>query len=156
MIRRIQTDDLKEAIDLVNAVFYGFIADDYSPEGVRTFTDYLSCKLEEMTEDLISGNKKLWGYFEGDRIVGVIGTRDTFHISLLFVDRDFQNRGIARQLFNTVLEELKNAQSGKSFQITVNSSPYAVKIYEKLGFTAIGPETENKGIRYTPMKMMTR
>ena len=34
----------------------------------------------------------------------------------------------------------------------VNASPYAVGIYEKLGFKATYDQTEEDGILYTPMK----
>ena len=35
--------------------------------------------------------------------------------------------------------------------LTVHSSPYAVPVYQRLGFTADGPERQEDGIRYTPM-----
>ncbi|AFA48819.1 GNAT family N-acetyltransferase [Acetobacterium woodii] len=153
MIRIINDTDLKEAIDLVNQVFSEFIAEDYSPEGNKTFNDYLEYKLEEMAEDIISGHKKLWGFYENNNIIGVIGTRDHFHISLMFVHKDHQNKKIATQLFNNVVTDLKNEKYQRPIVLTVNSSPYAVKVYERLGFVATESEQENKGIRFTPMKM---
>jgi len=36
--------------------------------------------------------------------------------------------------------------------MTVNSSPYAVDIYRRLGFHAISEEQLTDGIRFTPMK----
>ncbi|WP_347567129.1 GNAT family N-acetyltransferase [Alistipes finegoldii] len=36
-------------------------------------------------------------------------------------------------------------------RITVNSSPYAVEIYRRLGFTATDAERVTDGIRFTPM-----
>jgi len=41
-------------------------------------------------------------------------------------------------------------------KITVNSSPYAVKIYEKLGFVPDGNEQMVDGIRFTPMTYMKK
>ena len=36
--------------------------------------------------------------------------------------------------------------------MTVNSSPFAVEIYQKLGFHALSGEQLADGIRFTPMK----
>ena len=38
------------------------------------------------------------------------------------------------------------------FAITVNSSPYAVPVYHKLGFVDTDVEQISDGMRYTPMK----
>ncbi|MEO1815426.1 MAG: GNAT family N-acetyltransferase [Acetobacterium sp.] len=156
MIRKIENSDLAAAVELANAVFYEFIADGYSAEGRQTFTDYLDFKLEEMAEDLASGHKKLWGFYQDDQIIGVIGTRDEFHVSLMFVDRNHHHQGIARALFNTVLADLKSRQPGKPFVMTVNSSPYAVDVYRRFGFEETAPEQVNKGIRFVPMKLMVK
>jgi len=53
-------------------------------------------------------------------------TRGTSHISLMFVDKTHHKKGIARQMFNVVIEEL--AKNPTVTQITVNSSPYAVEV----------------------------
>lgn len=34
----------------------------------------------------------------------------------------------------------------------MNSSPYAVDIYKRLGFRAVGEQTTQNGITYTPMR----
>ncbi|URN82829.1 GNAT family N-acetyltransferase [Acetobacterium wieringae] len=153
MIKKIDNTDLEVAVNLANQVFHEFIAEGYSEEGRQTFTNYLDFKLEEMTEDLESGHKILWGFYEEGRIVGVIGTRDELHISLMFVDKDYHHRGIARALFDTVLAELKSQHPGDPFVLTVNSSPYAVAVYHRFGFVDIAGEQENNGIRFVPMKM---
>jgi len=153
MIKKIKKIDLEAAIDLANQVFHEFIADGYTEEGRQTFTDYLDYKLEEMAEDLESGHKKLWGFYEDNRIIGVIGTRDRFHVSLMFVDKNHHHQGIARALFDTVLADLKSQLPGKFFVMTVNSSPYAVEVYRRFGFEATATEQVNKGIRFVPMKL---
>ena len=37
--------------------------------------------------------------------------------------------------------------------VTVNSSPYAVGFYEKIGFQPVGPEKKADGIRVTSMRL---
>ena len=78
---------------------------------------------------------------------GVIATRnDRKHICCFFVKEQFQRQGIGRKLW----EYIKNNSPHNI--ITVNSSPYAVPVYHKLGFTDTDTEQLKDGIRYTPMK----
>jgi ribosomal protein S18 acetylase RimI-like enzyme len=149
MIKEVSKKDLKEALDLVNQVFSEFVAVDYSEQGVKSFEDYLKTKYDEVSSDIETGHKKLWGYYQGDEIIGVIATRGVSHIALMLVDKHHHRKGIARQLFDNVLEELRN--NPDVTQITVNSSPYAVSIYERLGFTKTDEQQEKDGIVYIPM-----
>jgi len=148
MIKEVISKDIKQAIDLVNEVFSEFVAVDYSEQGKKTFDDYLKNKYEEVSADIESGNKKMWAYYQDAKIVGVIATRDTSHISLMFVDKQHHRKGIARQLFWTVLEDIRNQEAT---EITVNSSPYAVAVYESLGFIKTGEQQEKDGIIFVPM-----
>ena len=132
MIREVNENDLKDAVDLVNRVFSEFVAVDYSEQGKRTFENYLRNKVDELSLDLKSGHKKMWVYYENDTIIGVISTRDTTHISLLFVDKNHHRRGIAREMLDVVLDDLKKREDVRC--VTVNSSPYAVDAYEPLSF----------------------
>ncbi|WP_349948938.1 GNAT family N-acetyltransferase [Lacrimispora sp. BS-2] len=71
-------------------------------------------------------------------------------MSLLFLDREHHRQGIGRKLFNTITSFYKNA--GIYEEITINSSPYAVEVYHKLGFVDTDTEQLVNGIRFTPMK----
>ena len=149
MINELGKNDIRQALDLVNRVFSEFVAVDYSEQGNKTFSDYLKVKYEEVTNDVQTGYKRIWGYYHDGEIVGVIATRDISHIALMFVDKRHHRKGIARSLYNTVLSELsKNADVTK---ITVNSSPYAVEAYERLGFKKTDEQQEKDGIIYVPM-----
>jgi len=149
MINELGKNDIRQALDLVNRVFTEFVAVDYSEQGSKTFSDYLKVKYEEVVNDMQTGHKRIWGYYHGGEIVGVIATRDKSHIALMFVDKQHHRKGIARSLYNTVLSELsKNSDVTK---ITVNSSPYAVEAYERLGFIKTDEQQEKDGIIYVPM-----
>jgi predicted GNAT family N-acyltransferase len=130
-------------------VFSEFVAVDYSEQGVKSFEDYLKTKYDEMWSDIEAGHKKLWGYYQDDEIIGVIATKEVSHIALMFVDKQHHRKGIARQLFDNVLTELK--KNSEVTQITVNSSPYAVSTYERFGFTKTDEQQEKDGIVYIPM-----
>jgi len=149
LIKEIDGKDLEQALDLVNNVFREFVAVDYSEQGKITFENYLKNKYEEVASDLISGHKKVWAYFQDNTILGVIATRDISHISLMFVDKQYHKKGIAKQMFHFVVDELK--KNGDITQITVNSSHYAEGVYEHLGFVKTGERQEKDGIIFTPM-----
>jgi predicted GNAT family N-acyltransferase len=149
MIKEVRKDKLKQALDLVNKVFSEFVAVDYSEQGKKSFEDYLKIKYEEVSSDIDTGNKKVWGFYQDDEIIGVIATKEISHIALMFVDKHYHRKGIARKLFDAVLSELKD--NTNATQITVNSSPYALKAYERLGFIKTDEQQENDGIIYIPM-----
>ena len=150
MIKIVEKNDLRKALELVNKVFSEFVAVEYSGKGQKTFRDYLDHKYEETAADLMSGHKKMWGYYYENEIAGVISTRDVSHISLFFVDKKYHRKGIAKALFSEVLTELK--QNPDVTKITVNSSPYAVEVYKKLGFNQTGEKQEKDGIIFVPME----
>ncbi len=149
MIKEIGRKDIREALDLVNNVFAEFVAKDYSEEGKQTFGDYLKVKLEEVTAGAADGQKKIWGYFENGRIIGVIAVRHIFHIALFFVDKAYHGKEIGRKLFDHAVQFVK--QNGKE-NMTVNSSLCAVPVYESLGFVKTNDRQENDGIMYVPME----
>lgn len=137
-LKIIDNNNLKEALSLVLNVFMEFEAPVYSVEGINTFKDFLKSNqaLDKMN---------FFGAYQNDKVVGVLATRELSHISLFFVKKEYQNKGIGKALFNFMLENTK------SDKLTVNSSPYAVNIYEKLGFKKQSEEKLDDGIRYTPM-----
>lgn len=145
MIAETTPECLDEAISLVNRVFEEFVAVDYSEVGRKTFA-----YSDDMAKALACGEKKLWGFFDGEKIIGVIGIRNGSHIALLFVDKAFQHQGIAKKLFMTAVDYAKNNSAAE--KITVNSSPYAVPVYEKLGFSKTSESLEKDGIIFTPME----
>ena len=149
MIKEVSKKDLKQALDLVNQVFHEFVAIDYSEQGIKSFDDYLKIKYEEVLSDMKSGHKKMWGYYLDDEVIGIIATRDVSHIALMFVSKQYHRKGIARQLFEHVLTEISDNK--EITQITVNSSPYAVSAYERLGFIKTDEHQEKDGIIYIPM-----
>lgn len=130
---------LAQALSLVQRVFTMFEAPDYAPEGIQTFQDFLH------DEEAIS-RLTFYGAYVDDDLVGVLAMRGSSHIALFFVEPCLQGQGIGRALFSTAREACD------SDTMTVNSSPFAVEIYKKLGFQALSHEQVRDGIRYTPMQ----
>ena len=148
-IREIYIEELKESLDLIWNVFLEYVAPGYSDEGVQEFKKYID--YDAIKEKVIKSEVLIWGCFEDKRIVGVIAIKKPNRINLLFVDRDYHKQGIAKELFNVVVEYYK--QKEEHIEITVNSSPYAKEIYQKLGFKETDVEQVVNGIRFTPMKI---
>jgi GNAT superfamily N-acetyltransferase len=103
-----------------------------------------------ITEMVEHGVMRVWGCKVNGQLTGVIAMRGEDHISLLFVRKENHRQGIARKLFDTVVNECRKNETIK--QITVNSSPYAVEAYHRLGFVDTDSEQTTNGIRFTPME----
>lgn len=145
-IRALDIRDIRDAMELVREVFFEFEAPGYSQQGIDEFLRFIEPGAIAAMMD--SGELALWGCFDGALLTGVVASKNLNHISLLFVKKQYHRRGIARALFEKALTACA-ASGAKS--ITVNSSPYAVEAYRRLGFTETGKEQTIKGILFTPM-----
>ncbi len=143
-IRKITESELPEAMDLVWKVFLDFEAPDYPQEGIDEFRRAVDGQLEKMTLDV-------YGAFKDGDLLGIIATRNEgSHITFFFVKKEYHNRGVGGSLFQHIVPLTDNAF------ITVNSSPYAVKIYRKLGFIDTDTQQQHNGIIYVPMKYIKK
>lgn len=144
MIRLLRENELASALKLIWKVFLEYEAPDYSEQGVKTFQMYI--EESAMIQRVDQGEMKFWGAFESGELAGVIGVKHGKHISMLFVDPAYHRKGIATALV---------AQAFADYQgtITVNSSPFAIPFYHRIGFQNQANEQVIDGIRFTPMKM---
>lgn len=141
-IRQLEPFEIDEAITLIWEVFLQFEAPDYSDEGIQSFKDFIE-------NDEILKTLEFFGAYEQDELKGVIATSENRkHICCFFVKAKYHRQGIGRTLWEYVL----NHSERKVF--TVNSSPYAVLVYRKLGFVETDTEQLADGMRYTPMKFV--
>lgn len=141
-ISRLDSSVLSEAKVLIKKVFMQFEAPDYSEEGVAHFMSYLD---EELEKELAKNQLQLWGTRINQQLIGILAIRSAKHVALLFVDEAHHRKGIAKGMYQAMLSELSPKQ------LTVNSSPYAVPAYERLGFQRNGDEKTVSGIRFQPM-----
>jgi len=135
--------------DLVLRVFDQFVAPDYPEEGVKEFKSHITP--EQLIERYMGGHDILVAR-HADKILGVIDIRQPHHISLFFVDAEFQNKGIGKVLFQKAIALCKEKVPAQN-QISVNSSPYAVPICKRLGFQETKQEQIKNGMRFQPMSL---
>lgn len=146
-IRPVRSDEYQLVSNLVLEVFDLDVAPLYVDEGIETFHVYVQA--EAMKQRARSGHLMLVAEME-DRIVGAAEARDFNHLSLLFVDRQSQRKGIGRTLLLEVLRMCR-AYNPSVKAMTVNSSPNAVEAYQRLGFKPTGEMQRINGIDFIPM-----
>ena len=137
-----------DAMKLAWDTFLIYEAPDYSVRGVHNFRNFVRDPL--LKKMFTYGEYIAIGAFSDRRMVGIIGVRNTNHISLLFVDRDYHRNGIASSLIDRYVRDAK--KKGITY-VTVNSSPYAVDFYHKIGFVNITDEVEKDGIRFAQKRL---
>ena len=142
-VRRLAPEEYPAALELCWRVFLEFEAPEYSPEGVAAFRASLDD--EERTRRL-----DFYGAFDGEKLVGVLCMRAPQHIGGFFVDAAYHRRGIGRRLFEAMRQDYEKQV------FTVNSSPYAVEVYRRLGFVPTDTEQLTDGLRYMPMRFEER
>lgn len=150
LIRELKEQDIMNALDLIWNVFEEFESPDYCDDGIKSFHEFI--EYNSIIEKIQEKTLFFWGCFDCKKLIGVLSIRDLNHICMLFVDKNYHKRGIARKLMNTGIEYCTNNKTNLT-EITVNSSPYAVEVYHKLGFKDVDIEQTVDGIRFTPMKL---
>ena len=148
LIRTINENEWEEAMNLAWDTFILYEAPEYTKEGITSFRNFVRDPILKTL--FIEGKYNVLAAFNNNIIVGIIGVRNETHISLLFVDSEYHKKGIARRLVEKTFERTYE-KYGKR-EMTVNSSPYAVGFYHKMGFDDTDIEQTTDGIRYTPMK----
>ena len=139
-IKKIDDLQIGQALDLIWETFLQFEAPDYSAEGMQSFRAFIESK--EILQTL-----EFWGAYDDGELKGVIAANENRkHICCFFVKAEYHRQGIGKKLWEFLLDNSQNEI------ITVNSSPYAVPVYHKLGFADTDTEQLTDGIRYTPMK----
>lgn len=154
-IRKIQSEEVEDALALALEVFMQFEAPAYKPEGTETFKrDIVENK--EFIQRCIRGVCPIYAAYDRGKIIGIIGMRSNkTHINLAFTKKEYHRQGVATAIFNFLKEDLLKENPSLE-EITLNSSPYGLPFYLHLGFEPLSEEQETEGIRYTPMKYRIR
>lgn len=148
-IRRLTPEEVPAAMDLAMDTFLRFEAPDYGPEGVEAFRRSV-IENEEFLEKCRSGENRIWGALDGDTLVGLFAMRGVSHICLVFTHYAYHRQGIATALFHRVIADVRKDNPNLK-KITLNSSPYGLPFYLRIGLYPTDIERTIDGIRFTAM-----
>jgi GNAT superfamily N-acetyltransferase len=147
MITRLATPlDAEPISALVRELSHFFLASPESPEASRFFA---STSPDRMRENIAASNRKFHVAEECNTFAGFLSVRDGNHISQFFVSPGFQGRGIGRVLWFAAMTTARAAGASGSF--TVDSSLFAVSVYERFGFRVVGSQQQHAGLVFVPM-----
>lgn len=149
-VRAAYREEWQDAMALVWKTFLRFEAEDYTPEGIQHFQEFITDST--LYRMFLTGSYEMIVAVENHKIIGVITVRSGGHVSLLFVDEAYHKKGVGRSLMQYLCNYLLT-EAGIS-RITVNASPYGVGFYHKMGFCDTGLERWQNGILYTPMEFV--
>ena len=146
----LKIDRLNEASALMHRIFHEYNAEGCTEESIQIFKRLTS---PESFSEFLEARDKIDKFFNmwvcvdtsSDEIVGVLSAYYDM-LDNFFVDGRYHRRGIARQLFNMMLEYFNPAV------IKVSASLYAVDFYRRLGFTDEKEAVINKGMNVIMMK----
>lgn len=147
LIKPATLNDAERISDLVCTLADEFILTEFGDEGRSHFLcEHTAVKVRER----LAGDYRFFLADHGPELVGVSAVRGPAHLYHLFVAKPYHRQGLARRLWLTALRAC--VESGHRGVITVNSSTYAVPVYERFGFTRKGPPEEKNGIVHHPME----
>ena len=136
-----------QIFDLIVAIFNEFMAPYFSGEGKNEFLRYVDPK--SLTE---RSNPLNIVALQNQKPIGYIELRDQNHVSLLFVAKEFQRKGVGKELIRQSIDLCLQKMPGLQ-KITANASPKSVPAYKKMGFISEGREQIKNGVRSVPMAL---
>lgn len=149
-VRWARTEEWAPAMKMIWKTFLRFEGEDYSPEGIRNFFDFITD--DNLYRAFLRGDYQMMVALDESRVIGAASLRNCNHLSLLFVDEEYHCKGVGRTLMKKLSEYLKT-EAGERY-MSLKASPYAVDFYRKLGFHDVTPEEEISGIRVTGMEKL--
>ena len=100
--------------------------------------------------DFLQGKYPVFCAYAGKKVVGMLALKDLTHISLFFVKKEFQGKGIGKRLLAACMAYC-NERGVR--ELTVNASPTGISFYLANGFEVLGSERFEGGLRFTPMTL---
>ncbi len=119
------------------------------PEGAEAQRFYASLEPCAIEKSMTEATRLYIVAEEGNKVVGMIMTRENNYVSQFFVTDAYQGRGVGSKLWSSALHSALAA--GATGEFNVDSSLFAKPVYEKLGFIAVGEPTVRNGFKYIPM-----
>ena len=148
VVKLAEARDWEAAIGVAWITFQQISAQVWDEEGARGFRDGLTST--QLYIDFLQGEYPLFCAYQGKKVVGMLVLKNMAHISLFFVKKEFQGKGIGRELLAACIAYCK--EHGVS-DLTVNAAPTGMSFYLANGFEALAGERFEGGLRFTPMTL---
>jgi len=145
-VSTIYKEDLPTIVGLANKVVEQYVFPGLSEQGQQSIRK----SLDKDTSDIPKDSYQALKAEIRNQIVGYVAWRNGYHIAHLYVDAEYQGKGIGRLLLNEVIKRTSCEL------LKVRSSLNAVPFYTKMGFVQTGNEAEINGIKFLPMEYTKR
>ena len=135
--RETDLDRMSAVINAAATAYAGVIPDD------RYHEPYMPP--DELRHEIASG-VRFHGWFDGDRLVGVMGIQDVDDVTLIrhaYVEPESQGRGVGGEL----LAHLMTAARQPLMVGTWAAATWAVRFYERHGFRLVPPAEKDRLLR---------
>jgi dihydrofolate synthase/folylpolyglutamate synthase len=128
---------------LARSVFDEFVAPHYSRRGRTEFIRSSTPEKIVLHEVFVAEDT---GSLE---LVGMLLLERSSHITMLFVKKEYQRKGVGKQLIEHIEHVCRTRSIGR---LTVNAAPNAIDAYRAYRFEVAGSEKKEHGVLYTPME----
>ncbi|EKO5176811.1 GNAT family N-acetyltransferase [Vibrio vulnificus] len=144
-IEETQESDFIQVVDLVKRVVDKNILPHFSNEGQVLFSSKVRSDVETTFDKSKFQNLKL---IENNQVIGFAALRENNCITHLFIDTNFQNKGLGKLLLNKLLS------LNESSEVRLRASVNAQNFYQSQGFVATEGEQNIDGVRFVPMRLV--
>lgn len=147
-IRLATVDDAPRISSLIRDLAKEFIVHEFSEEATSALLGSMD---DPAIRRYIESGYRYHVAEEDGELAGVVAVRDNSHLYHLFVSERFQGQGLAGHLWEVA--KTASLSAGNPGLFTVNSSRYAVGMYENFGFVRQSEEVNCSGVVCIPMKL---
>jgi GNAT superfamily N-acetyltransferase len=144
-IEPVAESDIPVLIEVIRASFLCSVAPDWSDEAIKVFLeeDLSVSKLSKY----VAVESVCLKAVEGTEIIGVLIFSSESKLAHLFVKPSEYKKGVGRGLFSAALQQVKEEVE----YISLTSTEFSVKAYEKIGFKKSAPVFKYNGGIFQPM-----
>ena len=148
-IQKFKKEQVEQICGLLKKSFNEFVASSFSSKARKNWL--LEITPENFIKISQQREREIYTAIQNNRIIGVIaGNCKTNRVSLLFVNKKFHRKGVAKKLMEKI-ESIFKKRRAKI--IKVRSSLYAEEFYKKMGYKkSTGLIKTKDGKTYQPMK----
>ncbi|MGB0525358.1 MAG: GNAT family N-acetyltransferase [Flammeovirgaceae bacterium] len=148
-IRHATPADAPEISRLIQTVAKQCVKDDFLTEVGKV--KFFNSTSQSSISEYLKGAFLYWVAEHEGTVTGIIAIKENNHIFHLFVDPNYQGKGIATLLWQNAYKYAK--ERGNPGEFTVYSSSFAQSLYKKWGFQKTQAFMIKNGIRSIPMKL---